>query len=224
MEDSIREKPHSIMVPKYSLSEELISAISHGVGAALSVVALVLTIVLSAIHHNPLAVVSSVIYGTMLIILYTMSTLYHSFKPTCKAKKVFRVFDHCSIFLLIFGSYTPFALVAMNGALGWTIFGIILGATIIGVTLNAINLEKFKIPSMICYLSMGWMILFAFKSLCNCVDKNGIILLLIGGIIYTIGAIIFGLGKKIKYMHSIWHFFVLGGSILQFFSIYLYVI
>ena len=224
MEDSIQEKKYSIAVPKYSLSEELISAISHGIGAALSVAALVLTIVLSAIHHNPIAVVSSVIYGTMLIILYTMSTLYHSFKPTCKAKKVFRVFDHCSIFLLIFGSYTPFALVAMNGALGWTIFGIILGATIIGVTLNAINLEKFKIPSMICYLSMGWMILFAFKSLCNCVDKNGILLLLIGGIIYTIGAIIFGLGKKIKYMHSIWHFFVLGGSILQFFSIYLYVI
>ena len=132
-------------IPKYSLSEELISAISHGIGALLSVAALVLTIVAAAKHHNPIAVVSSAIYGTMLIILYTMSTLYHSFKPTCKAKKVFRIFDHCSIFLLIFGSYTPFVLVALQGALGWTIFGIILAATILGITLNAIDLKKYKV-------------------------------------------------------------------------------
>ena len=213
-----------ISIPKYSLSEELISAISHGIGALLSIAALVLTVVVSAKHHNAIAVVSSCLYGTMLIILYTMSTLYHSFKPTCKAKKVFRVFDHCSIFLLIFGSYTPYVLVSLNGALGWTIFSIILSVTILGITLNAINLEKYKILSMICYLCMGWLIIFAFKDICNCVDKNGIVLLVLGGIIYTIGAIIFGLGKKIKYMHSIWHFFVLAGSILQFFSIYLYVV
>lgn len=211
-------------LPKYSLSEELFNAISHGIGVLLSIAALVLTIVKSAQNHSAIAVVSSSLYGTMLIILYLMSTLYHSFKPTCKAKKVFRIFDHCSIFLLIFGSYTPFALVAMNGALGWTIFSIILAITIIGITLNAINLEKFKVLSMICYISMGWFIIFAFKQLCNCVPKNGIIFLLIGGIIYTIGAIIFGLGKKIKYMHSIWHLFVLAASILQFFSIYLYVL
>lgn len=211
-------------IPKYSLSEELINAISHGIGALLSVAALVLTIVAAAKHHNPIAVVSSAIYGTMLIILYTMSTLYHSFKPTCKAKKVFRIFDHCSIFLLIFGSYTPFVLVALQGALGWTIFGIILAATILGITLNAINLEKYKVLSMFCYLCMGWLIIFAFKNICASVPRNGIILLLAGGIVYTIGAIIFGLGKKIKYMHSIWHFFVLAGSILQFFSIYLYVV
>ena len=213
-----------ISIPKYSLSEELISAISHGIDALLSIAALVLTVVASAKHHNAIAVVSSCLYGTMLIILYTMSTLYHSFKPTCKAKKVFRVFDHCSIFLLIFGSYTPYVLVSLNGALGWTIFSIILSVTILGITLNAINLEKYKILSMICYLCMGWLIIFAFKDICNCIDKNGIVLLVLGGIIYTIGAIIFGLGKKIKYMHSIWHFFVLAGSILQFFSIYLYVV
>lgn len=224
MEDSLNSTKKKLLVPKYSLAEELINAISHGIGALLSIAALVLTIVISAKHNNALAVVSSVIYGSMLIILYTMSTLYHSFKPTCKAKKVFRVFDHCSIFLLIFGSYTPFALVAMQGTLGWIIFSIILAATILGITLNAINLEKFKKLSMICYLCMGWMIIFAFKDLCNCVEKNGIILLLSGGIVYTIGAIIFGLGKKLKYMHSLWHFFVLAGSILQFFSIYLYVL
>lgn len=214
----------TIPIPKYSLSEELINAISHGIGAILSIAALVLTIIISAKHHSAIAVVSSVIYGTMSIILYTMSTLYHSFKPTCKAKKVFRIFDHCSIFLLIFGSYTPYVLVALNGSIGWTIFGIILATTILGITLNAINLEKFKKISMVCYLCMGWLIIFAFKDIYNAVEKNGIILLAAGGIVYTIGAIIFGLGKKIKYMHSVWHFFVLAGSILQFFSIYLYVL
>ena len=224
MQTSSNSTQKNLLIPKYSLSEELISAISHGIGTLLSIAALVLTVVESSKNHSAIAIVSSSIYGTMLIILYTMSTLYHSFKPTCKAKRVFRIFDHCSIFLLIFGSYTPFVLVAMQGTLGWVIFSIIPATTIIGVTLTAINLEKFKVLSMICYLCMGWLIIFAFKSLCNCVPRNGIILLLIGGIVYTVGAIIFGLGKKIKYMHSIWHFFVLAGSILQFFSIYWYVI
>lgn len=213
-----------MVIPSYSLAEELINAISHGVGAALSITALVLTIVMSAKHGSAIGVVSSCIYGTSLIILYIMSTLYHSFKPTCRAKRVFRVFDHCSIFLLIFGSYTPFVLISMRGPVGWTIFGIILSATIIGITLNAINLEKFKIASMICYITMGWLVIFAFKDIYNAVARNGIILLASGGVVYTIGAIIFGLGKKIKYMHSVWHFFVLGGSILQFFCIYLYVL
>ena len=219
-----KKKKNKIPVPKYSLSEELINAISHGIGAALSIAGLVLCIVMSAKHHNAAAVVSSVIYGTMLILLYTISTLYHSFKSTCKAKKVFRVFDHCSIFLLIFGCYTPFTLVTLHGTVGWVIFSVNLFITILGVTLNAVNLEKFKVLSMICYLLMGWLILFAFKDIYNALDRTGLILLASGGIVYTIGAIIFGLGKKIKYMHSVWHFFVLAGSILQFFSIYLYVL
>lgn len=224
MKENSTLKKEKLPIPKYSLSEELISAISHGVGAVLSVAGLILMIIASVKHHNATAVVCSCIYGIMLIILYTMSTLYHSFKSTCKAKKVFRVFDHCSIFLLIFGSYTPYALISLRGTLGWIIFSIILATTILGVTLNSINLEKYKVLSMICYLCMGWLILFAFKDIYNSINKNGFILLLSGGIVYTIGAIIFGLGKKIKYMHSVWHFFVLGGSILQFLSIYLYVV
>ena len=193
-----KKKKNKIPVPKYSLSEELINAISHGIGAALSIAGLVLCIVMSAKHHNAAAVVSSVIYGTMLILLYTISTLYHSFKSTCKAKKVFRVFDHCSIFLLIFGCYTPFTLVTLHGTVGWVIFSVNLFITILGVTLNAINLEKFKVLSMICYLLMGWLILFAFKDIYNALDRTGLILLASGGVVYTIGAIIFGLGKKIK--------------------------
>lgn len=211
-------------VPKYSLSEELISAISHGIGVLLSIAALVLTVVAAAKHNNAKAIVGASLYGSMLIILYLMSTLYHSFKPTCKAKKVFRIFDHCSIFLLIFGSYTPYTLVILEGAVGWIIFSIILALTILGITLNAINLEKFKVLSMICYIGMGWLVIFAIKDIYEKLHPTGFLFLLLGGIVYTIGAIVFGLGRKIKYMHSIWHFFVLAGSILQFFSIYWYVV
>ncbi len=222
--ESIDEGRRIIKIPRYTLGEELISAISHGIGAGLGIAALVLCIIKSAIHHNPTAVVSSSIYGSTLIILYLISTLYHSFKPTIRAKKVFRIFDHCSIFLLIFGTYTPFALVTLNGAIGWVIFSVILASAIVGIVLNSVNLEKYKKISMACYIIMGWIIVFAFKTIFQSMNINGIILLVLGGIVYTIGAIIYGIGKKVKYMHSLWHFFVLAGSILHFFCIYLYVI
>ena len=140
--ESIDAGRRIIKIPRYTLGEELISAISHGIGAGLGIAALVLCIIKSAIHHNPTAVVSSSIYGSTLIILYLISTLYHSFKPSIRAKKVFRIFDHCSIFLLIFGTYTPFALVTLNGAIGWVIFSVILASTIVGIVLNSVNLEK----------------------------------------------------------------------------------
>lgn len=205
--------------PTYTLAEELISAISHGIGVLLSIAALVLCVVMAAKHGNTIGVVGSCIYGTTLIILYTMSTLYHSFKQGSKVKSVFRIFDHCSIFLLIFGSYTPIVLSAIGGALGWAMFGILLALTILGITLNSINLEKYKKISMICYLLMGWMVVFTLKPAIEAVTAKGMIILAIGGVIYTIGAIIYGVGKRVKYMHSLWHFFVLGGSIVQFFTI-----
>jgi hemolysin III len=200
------------------------SAISHGIGALLAISGMVLCIVKSAQNGSAIGVVSSTLYGSFMIILYIMSTLYHSFKQNTKVKKVFRVFDHCSIFLLIFGTYLPYTLVTLKGPLGWTLFGIILAATVLGITLNAINLEKYKKLSMICYLVMGWTIIGAIKQVYNNLELNGVVLLVIGGVIYTIGAILYGLGKKIKYMHSVWHIFVLAGTILQFFSIYLYVL
>ena len=209
---------------RYTLGEELINSISHGIGAGLSVAALVLCIVMSACHHNGTAVVASCLYGSSLIILYTISCLYHSFKSGIKAKKVFQVLDHCSIFLLIFGSYTPVALVTLKGPIGWVIFSFILISCILGIVLNAINIEKFKKLSMVCYLLTGWTIILAIKPMIQNLDIKGIMLLVIGGIVYTIGAIIYGVGKKIRYMHSVWHFFVLAGSIFQFFAIYLYVL
>lgn len=212
-----------IGIPKYTLGEELISAISHGLGAALGIAALCLCVVKSMAGGSGYSVVSSWIFGFSIIILYTMSCVYHSLKPG-NAKRVMRVFDHCTIFLLIAGSYTPFTLVSLNGALGWTIFGIIWGMAIIGIVLNAVDMERFKVLSMCCYIGMGWAIIFAIKPLIQSVASEGIRLLVIGGIIYTIGAVVYGIGSKVKYMHSIWHFFVLAGTILHFFTIYNYVI
>lgn len=217
---TLKEK---IPIPKYSLSEELISAISHGTGALLAIAALVLSVVFSAIHQNVSGVVSCSIYGSMLIILYTMSTLYHSLKIN-NAKRIFRVIDHCSIYLLIAGTYTPFTLVTLRGKIGWTIFSIVWGAAIIGIVFNSIDINKYRKISVFSYIIMGWAIIFAFKPLYENLAQNGIILLVSGGIAYTIGAILYGIGKKVKYMHSIFHFFVLAGSILHFFAIFLYVI
>ena len=217
---SLKEK---IQIPNYSLGEEITNAILHGIGALLAIAALALCVVFSAIHHNPYAVVSSCLYGSTLIILYTMSCLYHSLKVN-NAKRFFRIIDHCSIFLLIAGTYTPLTLVSLNGPIGWTLFGIIWGVSILGIILNAIDLNKYKVISMILYIMMGWAIIFTFPRLLKVIDMAGIYLLVAGGIVYTIGAIFYGVGKKIKYMHSVFHFFVLAGSILHFFAILLYVI
>lgn len=212
-----------VEIPKYSLSEEIFSSVSHGIGGLLSIAALVLCVVFSAIHGNVYAVVSSAIYGSTSIILYTMSTLYHSLKVN-NAKRVFRIIDHSSIYLLIAGTYTPYCLVVLPTGLGWTIFGIEWFCAILGIILNSIDIKKYKKISMALYLIMGWMIIFSFKSIVNSMNIRGIYLMLAGGILYTIGAIIYGLGKKYKYVHSVFHLFVLAASILFFFSILLYVI
>lgn len=217
---SLEEK---IGIPKYTLGEELISSISHGIGAGLGIAALCLCVLRSGAHNDIWGIVSSWIFGISLIVLYSMSCIYHSLKPN-NAKRVMRIFDHCTIFLLIAGTYTPYTLVALRHSVGWELFGIVWGAAIIGIILNAVDMERFKGISMVCYLAMGWVIVFAFKPLMAAMPKGGIVLLIAGGISYTVGAVIYGIGSRVKYMHSIWHFFVLGGSILHFFSIYLFVL
>ena len=222
-----RTKLKDRILPDYTKGEEIFNMTSHIVGGAFGIVALVLCIVFSAIHHNGYAVVSSIIYGITMILLYTMSSIYHGLKPQRKAKKVFQILDHCSIFLLIAGSYTPFCLVTFreyNTALGWSIFGIIWAMAVLGITLNAIDIKKYKMFSMICYLAMGWCIIFTANLLPKLLGIPGLILLVSGGVAYTVGAILYGLGKKKRYMHSIFHLFILLGSMLQFFCILLYVI
>ena len=222
-----RTKLKDRILPDYTKGEEIFNMTSHIVGGSFGIVALVLCIVFAAIHHNGYAVVSSAIYGVMMIILYTMSSIYHGLSPKRYSKRVFQVLDHCSIFLLIAGSYTPFCLVTFreyDAVLGWTIFGIIWAIAILGITLNAIDIKKYKVFSMICYLGMGWCIIFTAKLLPKLLGIPGLVLLVSGGIAYTVGAILYGLGRKKRYMHSIFHLFILLGSILQFFCILLYVV
>lgn len=221
-----RTKLRDRILPKYTKGEEIFNMTSHIVGGALGIVALVLCVVFAAVHGNGYGVVSGAIYGVTMVILYTMSSIYHGLNPKRKAKKVFQVLDHCSIYLLIAGSYTPFALCTLreySTALGWTIFGVIWFVAILGIILNSIDIKKFRVFSMICYLVMGWCIVFKINLLPLLLGTTGFVLLLLGGLAYTVGAILYGLGKKHKYMHSIFHLFILLGSLLQFFTILLYV-
>lgn len=214
-------------LPDFSKGEEIFSAVTHIVGGGLGVVALVLGIVFASIYNDAYCVVSVIIYGLSLVILYSMSSIYHFLRKN-RAKKVFRILDHCTIFLLIAGSYTPFCLVTLrnSGAWGWTLFGIIWGFAVLGVVGNAINMHNIviKILSQICYIVMGWCILLALGPLMENIELGGFILLLLGGIAYSIGAIFFAFGSKYKWIHSIWHLFVLLGSILHFFAIFFYVV
>jgi len=216
-----RERQVSII--DYNLAEELISAISHGIGAGLAIAALVLCVVKAAKAHNPWGVVGSCIFGSTLIILYLVSCLYHALGKN-KAKRVFRVIDHCCVFLLIAGTYTPFLLVSLRGPWGWTIFGIIWALAIIGIVFNAIDVERYQALSAVVNILMGWMIAIRFKALASVIGQTGLMFLIVGGVVYTIGALLYAFGHKVRYMHSIWHFFVLGGSICHFFAIYIAVL
>mgnify|MGYP001852070416 CR=1 FL=1 len=184
-----RTKLKDRILPIYSKGEEIFNMTSHIVGAVLGIVATTLCVIFAAVHHNGYGVVSGAIYGVTMIILYTMSSIYHGLSPKKYSKKVFQVLDHCSIFLLIAGSYTPFALCSFreyNTALGWTIFGVIWAMAILGITLNSIDIKKFKIFSMICYLGMGWCIVFTANLLPKLLGNVGLGLLLAGGIAYSV--------------------------------------
>ncbi|MEG2481588.1 MAG: hemolysin III family protein, partial [Clostridia bacterium] len=213
-----------ISIPKYTLCEELINAISHGVGALFGVAALVLCLVRAISGGRGAAsIAGACVFGSTLILLYTVSTLYHALKIN-KAKRVFRVLDHCTIFLLIAGTYTPYTLVTLQGSVGWLLFTVIWAAAALGVTLNAVNLRKYAVVSVFCYLAMGWAIVFAIRPLSAAMAPAGVTLLIWGGIAYTVGAILYAIGSKRKYFHSIFHFFCLIGSMLHFLSIYQYVL
>ena len=222
-----RTKLMDRILPSYTHGEEIFHMVSHIVGGAFAIAALVLCVVFAAIRGNVYGVVGSAIYGSTMIILYTMSSIYHGLSPRLPAKRVFQVIDHCSIFFLIAGTYTPIVLCSVRAAeewVGWTIFGVVWGLTALGVTLNAIDLKRFKVLSMVLYLGMGWCIVAAAEPMSRAMEPGGIWLLISGGVVYTIGAVLYGFGKKHRYMHGLFHLFVVAGSILQFFCILLYVL
>lgn len=209
-------------LPHYTVGEEIFNSVSHGVGIALACVGFGILIILSALYGDVWAVVSSIVYSFSLFTLYLASTLYHACSNRT-VKAVLQILDHCSIFLLIAGTYTPFTLITLRGPLGWTLFGVVWAAAIVGIVLNAIDVKKFSKVSMVCYLAMGWVVIFAIKPLVQSLPLGGVILLAAGGVLYTGGVAFYAL-NKIHYMHSVWHLFVLGGSICQYLSIALYVI
>ncbi|MDE7193195.1 MAG: hemolysin III family protein [Oscillospiraceae bacterium] len=207
---------------RYSLGEEIFNSVTHGVGSLLSIAGTAVLIVLAAIYSDAWGVVSSAVYGGSLIILYTMSTLYHAITNP-RAKTFFRIMDHNTIFFLIAGTYTPITLVALRGALGWVLFGVVWGAAALGIVLNSIDLERFRKPSVVCYIAMGWVIIFAVKPMIESVTPLSLWFLLIGGLFYTVGIIFYAIKSK-KYFHSVWHIFTVAGSVFHYFSILLMIL
>lgn len=221
-----RTKLKDRILPDYTRGEEIFNMVSHIVGGAFGVVALVLGVVFSAIKGDPWAVVSCAIYGASLIVLYTMSSVYHGLVPE-GAKKVMQVLDHCTIYFLIGGTYTPIVLCAIRDVSpgwAWTLFGIVWGFAVIGIVFAAIDHKKYSKFSMACYIGMGWCVVIAAKATLQAVPLRGLMWLLLGGIAYTIGAVIYVIGKKKRYMHSVFHIFCLLGSIFQFVCVFFYVI
>lgn len=201
-----------------SLGEELMNAITHGVGALLAIAGTVLLIVRSASHGSAVNVVSVTLFGASMIVLYTISCLYHALKMG-RGKRVFQVLDHCSIFLLIFGTYIPLCLVTVGGAFGWTLFGVMGGCAVVGVVLNAVDLKRWKRLSQVLYLVMGWMSVIALPTLFRELTRLGFLFLVLGGVAYTVG-VIFYRNKEKRFWHGVWHFFVLAGTALHFFAVY----
>ena len=213
-------------LPVYTKGEELTNMITHICGGALGVAALILCTLFSALHHNPWGVVGCALYGSSLILVYTASSIYHGLRPGL-AKKVFQVLDHCVIYFLIGGTYTPILFCSIrpvSPVWAWIIFGIVWGLAAMATVFTAIDLKKYAVLSMICYVGMGWSILLAAKTTIEALPLPGLLWLLFGGIAYTVGAIFYGLGKHKRYAHSVFHCFVLLGSILQFVCIFFYVI
>ena len=206
----------------YSPLEEKINIISHAIGFSLSIVALVLLVTHATLHGDVWHIVSFSIFGSSLIILYAASTFYHSAKKS-ELRNRLNIIDHASIYVLIAGTYTPFTLVTLNGAIGWVIFGTSWGLALTGIILKLFFTGKYNLMSTIMYVLMGWIIVFAIKPLINNLPLEGFLWLFAGGISYTIGAIIYGI-KKIKFNHAIFHMFVLMGSFCHFMSVYFYVL
>ena len=221
-----RTKLKDRILPNYTHGEEIFNTASHIVGGVFGIAALVLCVVFSALKGDVFAVVSSAIYGASLTILYTMSSVYHGLRANT-AKKVMQVLDHCTIYFLIGGTYTPVLLSGIRNhspAWAWVLFGIVWGFAVFGATFTAIDIKKYSKLSMICYIGMGWSIVMAARVAFEAIPIGALLWIFLGGIAYTVGAVLYGIGKKHRYVHGVFHVFVLFGSVLQFFGIFFYLI
>ncbi len=222
----VRTKLIDRILPDYTGGEEIFNMVTHIVGGAFGIIYCALCVIFAALHKNPWAVVSSAIYGGSVTALFTMSSVYHGVKHKM-GKKVLQIIDHCTIYFMIAGTYTPLMLCSLrpiNPVAAWVVFSFVWGISVLAITLNAIDLKSYKTFSMICYIGLGWCVIFTIKPVYLALTPMGFFWLLLGGVLYTIGAILFGIGSKIRYFHSIFHIFVVLASVAHFFCIFFYVI
>ena len=219
-------KLHAYSLPDYTKGEEIMNMVTHITGGALGILALLLCLYRAITTGNAFDIIGAAIYGTSMIALYAVSSVYHGLRP-CTGKKVMQIIDHCTIYFLIAGTYTPImlsAFVPANPLLGWGLLIAEWSLAALAVTLTAIDMHRYQVFSMICYIGMGWGIIFFLPHALKLLTHSGFLLLLSGGIAYTIGAILYGIGSKKRWIHSVFHIFVVIGSILQFFAILFYVL
>ena len=205
------------VLPTYTKGEEIFNMVTHIVGGGVGFATLILCVAIAAMKGNVAGIITSVIFGFTMITLYTMSSVYHGL-PVGMAKKVFQIIDHCTIYLLIAGTYTPIMVCALSKTApinAWFTLVTVWGLAAIATTLTAIDLKKYKVFSNICYVGMGWAVIFSMKEVYYCLGSTGFWLLLSGGLSYTVGVVFYAFGKRVKYFHSIFHMFVIAGSVLQ---------
>ncbi len=211
-------------IPIYTLGEEIAHSVTHGIGILLSIAGLAVLVAFAALRGDAWHIVGCSIFGATLVLAYTASTVYHAIPGTFqRAKKVLRVLDHAAIYLLIAGTYTPFTLVNLRGPWGWTLFGVVWGMAVAGIVFKATLIGRLRVLSVAFYVVMGWLVLIAARPLGRAVGLGGLVLLIAGGVVYTLG-VAFYAWKRLPYHHAIWHGFVLAGSTLHFFAVLFYVV
>ena len=221
-----RTKLKDRILPPYTRGEEIFNMVSHISGGGLGIIMGALCIIKAFLNHDPYQIVSAFIYGVSMVVLYTMSSIYHGLRPGT-AKKVFQIIDHCTIYIMIAGTYTPITLSAirpLSTPVAWVIFGIVWGVTFAAMTFTAIDHNKYKVLSMICYIGLGWCIVGFWPITYKAIGFGGAVYLAIGGLLYTVGAVLYGIGKKHRYVHSLFHLFVNAASLMHFFCILYYVL
>lgn len=219
-----RTKLKDRQLPNYSKNEELFNMVSHIVGGAVGSAGMVLCIIRSVLNHNGFGLAGSIVFGVSMILLYTVSSVYHGLHASM-GKRVMQVVDHCTIYVLISGTYTPLLLSAMrpiDPVASWVLFGIVWALAAVGIAFTAIDLNKYKVFSMVCYMAIGWCIIFKLPLLISAIGWGGFALILGGGILYTIGAILYGKGREKPFMHCVFHVFVILGSICHILAILLF--
>ena len=214
-------KKHTVSIPDYTMGEEICNAVTHGLGALLSAAALTL---LAIRAQGTLPIITVTLFGVAMIQLYTVSCVYHALSPNLAGKKVMRVIDHCNVYLLVFGTYLPVALLGVGGTEGWILLGVVAVFTVLGIVLTAIDVDRYQVASVVCHLLSGWSILIGVPALLRSIGPMGMLYMVLGGVMYSIGAVLYGVGKSKRYRHSVFHVFCLLGTFCHFWAVYQYLL